>query len=206
MLKAAFAGFVITVSGFSNAGFITFNDRVAFDAYVGTTVVDDLESVGTSLGGTRKTVDSGDFSWTMQDYNCEDGNGCSAQFGSSGYNGPMMQSAGDDFIWTYTDGMFMFASGISSFGIQFGAVDGFSSITLNGLNSGSQAVGSFFGIASDDNTTFTSVTYSKSRRYGAFDDVTYSRTNQMSVSASEPATLAILALGLFGLGARRFKK
>jgi hypothetical protein len=87
----------------------------------------------------------------------------------------MKQTAGDDFIWTQTNGRFNFSSGIAAFGMQFGSASAAtSSVTLNGFNSGNQVGGSFFGIISMDNTTFTHVSYAKSLNHGALDDVTYS--------------------------------
>ncbi|TWX48097.1 PEP-CTERM sorting domain-containing protein [Colwellia hornerae] len=204
-LKAALVSTILVVSSFANAGLITFNDRASFEAYIGGEITDNLESAGTSRGSSTHTVGSNDFSWTMNDYNCEDGDGCSASFGGTTNNSPMMQSADDDFIWTYNNGAFNFTSGISSFGLQFGSHYGNSAVTLNGMNSGIQVSGSFFGIASDDNSLFNSVSYAKSLSYGSFDDVTYSRSNQ-SRDVPEPSTLAIFALGMIGLASRRFKK
>ena len=200
-LKAAIVSLVLSVSSFANAGLITFNDIAAFDAYTGGGVVDDLESSDWS-----KTVSSGDFAWTMNDYHCENGQGCGATFGETSSNSAMMQSAIDDFIWTYNDGDFVFKAGIASFGMQFGAYYGNSAVTLNGQNSGVQASGSFFGIASDDNTLFTNVSYAKSLSYGSFDDISYTRSNQSVAPVPEPSTLAIFALGMMGLASRRFKK
>jgi hypothetical protein len=204
-VQAALVSTVFAISSFANAGLITFNDKAAFVAYTGGGIVDDLESAGSSTGGSTHTTASNDFSWTMSDYNCENGSGCNATYGGTVNNSLMMQSAGDDFIWTYDNGSFVFAAGIASFGVQFGSYYGNSAVTLNGQSSGVQASGSFFGIASDDNTLFTNVSYAKSLTYGSFDDVSYSRSNQ-SNSVPEPSTLAIFALGMIGLASRRFKK
>ena len=203
--QAVLVSIAFAISSFANAGLITFNDKALFDAYTGGGVVDDMESAGSSTGSSTHTTATNDFSWTMSDYNCENGYGCSATFGGTTGNSLMMQSAGDDFIWTYGNGNFVFSSGITSFGIQFGSYYGNSEITLNGLSSGVQASGSFFGIASDDNATFTNVAYTKSLVYGSFDDVSYSRSNIIA-SVPEPSTLAIFALGMIGLASRRFKK
>ncbi|MFT4938920.1 MAG: hypothetical protein ACI88A_001952 [Paraglaciecola sp.] len=201
-IQVVLACTVFAISSFANAGLITFNDKAAFDAYTGGGVVDDLESSDWS-----NTVLSGDFAWTMSDYHCENGQGCGATFGgTNGANDEMMQSTADDFIWTYNDGDFVFTAGIASFGIQFGSYLGNSAVTLNGQSSGVQASGSFFGIASDDNTLFTNVSYAKSLYYGSFDDVSYSRSNQSVADVPEPSTLAIFALGMIGLASRRFKK
>jgi len=200
-LKVTVIGLFLAISSVAhvaNARLLTFTDKATFDAYTGGGVVDDLESAD-----SNGTVISGDFYWTMIDYNCRDGSGCHAT--SSGNRG-MMQSDDDDFIWTYDDGEFVFAEGIASFGIQFGSYYGGSAVILNGQSSGVQASGSFFGIASDDNTLFTNVLYAKSHVYGSFDDVTYSRSNQSVPSVSEPSTLAIFALSVIGLTSRRFKK
>jgi len=208
-LKVQFLSAILLASGLANAGLISFNDRVSFDLYTGGGVVDDLESVeSASIHQSRKTVDSADFSWTMSDYNCENGVGCNASYLGTTPNSGMMESELDDFIWTYGNGNFNFASGITSFGFQFGSYNGDSSVTLNGLSSGTQTSGAFFGIASDDNSTFTTVAYTKSNTYGSFDDVSYTRSNQgqPQMSVPEPSTLAIFALGMMGLASRRFKK
>ncbi len=206
-LKTALVSTIIVVSSFANAGIITFNDRASYDAYTGGGIIDDMESASTRAGSSLHTVASGDFSWTMSDYNCENGSGCGATFGGTVNNSLMMQSAGDDFIWTYNNGSFNFASGISSFGLQFGSHRGDSAVILNGFGSGTQVSGSFFGLATDDNSIFYTVLYAKSNGYGSFDDVTYSRSNQLVPSdVPEPSTLAIFALGMIGLASRRFKK
>jgi hypothetical protein len=204
-LKLMSALLLMGASSMASAEWITFTDRAAFESYVGTFTIDDLESVASATGETRKTVDSGDFSWTMRDYNCENGLGCGATYGSDTSNGPMMESEEDDFIWTYDNGTFVFNEGISAFGMQYGSVNGPSSITLNGFNSGVNPTGSFFGIASNSNELITNIAYVKSGSYSAFDEVTYKNSRSTTTSSPVPisGSLSILLLGLFGLSRKK---
>ncbi len=113
---------------------------------------------------------------------------------------------------------FNFASAITSFGIAIGGAGDVASITLNALlSSGDSAValnnysGSFdvfgpnrqyFGLISD--TPFTSITFSPSNSGDGifFDSMSYGR----GTTVPEPATIAILGLGLAGLAALRRRR
>ena len=72
MLKAALAGLVLSVSGFANAGLITFTDRALYEAYINGAVMDDFLDVTDGSGSTG--IRSG-YSWNMSDFGCASGTG-----------------------------------------------------------------------------------------------------------------------------------
>jgi hypothetical protein len=222
-LKTSLAASILAASCFvnvANADMVLFYDRADFEAYVSNVIVDDMETVASGYSIPTKTTDSGDFSWTMVSSNCENGSGC-ASSGSEAYLGSLMDSATDDFIATQGDGVFNFTQAITSFGFQFSrnnnqsTTTGSTKVTLNGYISAVIQNGSFFGIASDDGTAFTSVTYDAFNQNSGFDDVSYSLStasqtdggsNVGASDVSSPSALAFFALGLMGFASRLFKK
>ncbi len=194
MLKAAVAGLVLSVSGFANAGLITFDNRIDFQNYVSSFQLDDLASV--TKGGSSSGQDRGDYSWNMNSYGCQTTGDCgdnsSVGFVTGGY------------VWTYGSGAFTFDNAINAFGIDYTYRYGNDDrITLNGLASQTSPTGGFFGIV-DTTSTFTTVNYTAQGSGSLFDNVTYGSASVETVP--EPTTLAIFALSLMGLAARRFKK
>lgn len=198
MLKAAFAGLVLTVSGFTNATIILdFDDYESF--YLG----------GTTYSNTFSTYQGFDF------YNS---NGNGNRYGP-GNNGS---------AWAYLNGhggnTFIELSGGGNFSFNSLYTRAFSSYTgtmglvgyLDGNLVASQGFGasSTYTLVSALDSGFTNIDRLGLLFYGGegyrsvyhryIDDL--SLTIAGSNSIPEPSTLAILALGLFGLGARRFKK
>ncbi|MDT0628755.1 hypothetical protein [Alteromonas sp. W364] len=186
--------FVITsgllLTGLSQAAIITFNDRAAFETYVGASTTDDLN---TNLSGSGLDLSNADYSWTMSDYACTDSAGCNL-YGS----GNPFVSGSNDWVWTYGSGSFNFNFNVTAFGLDyanpFNTTDG--SVGLNGFNSGTNTNGSFFGIATDDNTFLgSSISYTQFTQFQAFDNVIYSSNpNGQFEVASAPGVL-----GLFGI-------
>jgi hypothetical protein len=194
MLKVAVAGLVLSVSGFANAGLISFDNRIDFQNYVSSFQLDDLTSV--TQGVSSLGQDRGDYSWNMSSYGCQTTGDCgdnsSEGFVTGGY------------VWTYGDGAFTFDNAINAFGIDYTYRNGTNDrITLNGLASQTSPTGGFFGIV-DTTSTFTTVNYTARGSSSLFDNVTYGSESVETVP--EPTTLATFALGLMGLAARRFKK
>ncbi|MEQ3657739.1 MAG: hypothetical protein ABNH21_02155 [Glaciecola sp.] len=184
--------FVITsgllLTGLSQAAIITFNDRAAFETYVGASTTDDLN---TNLSGSGLDLSNADYSWTMSDYACADSAGCSSS-GNPFING------NNDWVWTYSSGVFNFNFNITAFGLDYGHPNGATqgNVGLFGFDSGTNANGSFFGVATDDGTFLgSSISYAQNTSFQAFDNVIYSSNpNGQFEVASAPGVL-----GLFGI-------
>lgn len=100
-----------------------------------------------------------------------------------------------------------FGSGINALSFSFGAFYD-AEITLEILLSNGDAFSvsapsaayGFFGITTD--TLFSSLTFTSDNPYNAFDDVSFGTANPVP----EPGTLALLGIGLFGMGLARRRK
>lgn len=198
-IKKAFSAILLSTFTLSaSAGVITFNDRDLFESYVGTSVVDDLE---TDPGSSVSDLSNDDYSWTMSDYACVNSSGCSY----SGFN--PFDDGSNDWVWTYGSGTFNMNFEVTAFGLDYANPYNSDSgaVGLEGFESGSNINGSFFGIATDDGSTLTSIAYLQYGAYQAFDNVTYSITEN-GVGVPEPHTLAIFSLLLMGANLRRKKK
>jgi len=199
LVKTLFCLSFLCVSSVSSAAIITFDDRAAFESYIGAFTVDNLDGItqGASNSGVRD-----DYRWSMTDYGCVDSIGC-----TYGSDNPFT-SPGNDWVWTYGSGTFIMDIGVSAFGLDY--VDPYfttsAQVGLAGFNSGINPNGSFFGIATTDGSLLYNINYTQFSTYQGFDNVTYSTTpNGMKVP--EPSTLALFSLALMGLGfsARRRK-
>lgn len=203
-LMAYLASLVLSISclvNVANAGLIAFNDRISFENYLSGISVDNLTTMNSQGGVVSETF--ADFTVTGRMYECLNGSGCQATL-------PYNNMAGD-YMWTYNTVNFGFTNAIVGFGIDFNsftAINFGSSFiaTLNGISSLSSKTGGFFGIASDNGTTFSNVSFAKNLSFGLFDNVTYASALAQPSSVPEPSTLAIFALGFIGLVSRRFKK
>ena len=174
------------------ASIITFNDRVLFEQFVAEFVIDDLE--GLSQGTTGRVRP--DFSWTMSDYGCPNSSGC------NGYGaGNPFVSGGNDWVWLYNSGNFNFNFGISAFGFDY--ADPYfasaSNVGLQGFESGLNANGSFFGIATTDGSLLTTISYQQFSIFQGIDNVTFSTTANNALQVSAPATFSLFMLALAGI-------
>lgn len=178
------------VTANANASVITYTDRAAFESAAGSYTVDNLNDVS---DGTKPTgLDRGAYSFTMESFGCSSG---PSQCGDNVVDGFFYPA----YVWTYGGGSFNFTSAIHAFGLDYGNYSSSTaSVTLNGYSS-SVSNGGFFGIIDSD--AFTSATYAAQGSGSLFDNVTYSA--QQASQIPEPGSLALVALGLAGLAARR---
>ena len=187
----------------ASASIITFNDRTAFENYVGSYTLDDLNTDAALDPGAD--LSNSDYSWSMSDYACVDSSGCDLYTSIN----PFVNGS-NDWVWTYGSGNFEMSFGVTAFGLDY--ADPYDSNTaqigLHGFNSGINSNGSFFGIATDDGSKLTSISYQQYSAYQSFDNVIYSSRpseNNNLTTVPEPATLALFGLGLaaFGIAKRK---
>jgi len=189
---------VISMGAF--ASIITFDDRTAYENYVNTYTVDTLN---TAYGNSYSDLSNSDYSWTMPDYACVNSWGCNGY----GVNNPFV-SYSNDWVWTYSSGEFNLNLAVTAFGLDYSNpyYTSTAQVGLNGLNSGVNPNGSFFGIATDDGTTFSSINYTQFSYFQAFDNITYSTTSNGSVSVPEPATFGFFLFALLTFGILKQRK
>jgi len=216
MLKAALAGLVLSVSGFSNATLITFNDAALFEAAAGTLNTEDFSSEAVEYSTANYSGVFGGF--TLTSLSNGDNNGILNSLIASSGAGDVSNGIGffgqNFYGWGNNDGglgpqsNFSFSSSISAFGFDYFNADFSDSynITVNGsvLNTIATNSNGFFGvIAVGENITSAIITNLTTGGYvgaAGLDNV------RVSVQVPEPSTLAIFALGIMGLASRRFKK
>ena len=177
----------------ANADIITFDDRTAFESFVGSFTVDTLEDI--VQGSSLLNNDRPDYDFTMSQYGCYTVSDCSDN-----------SADGMDFryIWTYETGNFIFDNAINAFGLDFGQYANDQAQVILGGNASSVVTGGgFFGFV-DTDSSFTSVSYDTltGGNYSLFDNVTYGT----ATSVPEPGTLALFGIGLAGMGFMRRRK
>ena len=193
----------------AQADVITFDSEAAFLAATGSLAFESFETA-TSSSATQVDFTGGSFSCTGTSF-------CPGFFGISG---AFAQDGSTSVFYASPDeATFTFDTAINTFGIFIGGAGDVANITLTALLSNGDSAtvldnysGSFdvfgdnsqyFGIISD--MLFTSITFSPNNSGDGifFDSMSYGST---STSVPEPGTLALLGIGLFGMGMARRRK
>lgn len=204
-MKQSVVALFVVLSWFSSfathAGIITFTDRALFQSYINDFVLDEFNEITLA---TSYDISRTGYNWTMPGYGCVNSFGCN-YYGSAN---PFL-SPGNSWIWTQGSGQFNFDFAITAFGFDY--VNPFyasnAQLGLNGLLSGMQPNGSFFGIATTDGSYLPGVIYQQKSPYMGFDNLTYSTTaNGESTQIPEPWPLALLAVGLLLLARHSRRK
>ncbi len=188
MLKAAVAGLVLAVSGFANAGLITFDDHA-----VGSIITDQYLSDGVVFSGWENGVE----------VNLTTSNVYSPTYGI--YLGN--SDSGTAFPGNRWDEIRMdFISGVDNLSFKLYS-HGSNSITFNAYDISNAIIETIVMSSgpwgnvnfSSTNITRVSALQPDDNWYWAMDEVSFSPT----ASVPEPSTLAIFALGIMGLASRR---
>ena len=135
-LLCALAGLALVTAN-ASAGVITYTNRAAFEAAVGSFTTDNLDNV--QQGSLPAGLNRGNYAFTMNSYGCVGGPGECGDNQIDGFFYPA-------YIWTYGSGSFNFTSPIYAFGLNYGDYErSTASVTLNGYTA-STTNGGFFGI------------------------------------------------------------
>ncbi|MCJ8322071.1 MAG: PEP-CTERM sorting domain-containing protein [Colwellia sp.] len=211
MLKAAVAGLVLSVSGFANAGLITseistpdsiidfsqfgsFNftsGPIEIGSLVGESILWSSTNNGSVIGNGGYGLDSNGRWDNMNGYI-----GLNTSSGSMSIDfsdGPIQEFS---LLANYAPGFgefFLEAYGLGGILLESYNISSLAAIVTNTNNTGE-----YRGISRMDNDIYS---IRLSNAYVVADNLSFSR-----VEVPEPTTLAIFALGLMGLAARRFKK
>lgn len=187
MLKAAFAGLILSVSGFANAGLIDVD-------FNGT-----IDGSGASIGGVASPLNSA-FTLSLS---LDDTLAPAGTYGVSSIS--FKTSVGTyDTISTWGSLQSTQNGGLISLLYNF-EVNATGEHFLMNLNSLTNA--SFDNIQSWNNTTFSGdiIVRGVDNAANHLSGI-HPYGNTLTASVPEPSTLAIFALGVMGLAARRFKK
>lgn len=195
-MKFATTAFALLLaSGLAQADVLTFTDRAAFQAAVADYQVDDLNDLRDGQGRDASIQRDG-YSINIQSYGCASGPGQCGDNSAQGFFYPA-------YLWTYNAGNFKFDRAINAFGLDFGRyLHSQTAVVLNG-HSYAATNGGFFGII-DTASTFTSVSYAGNGSGSLLDNVTFGTTQATDVP--EPASIALFAAALAGLGLSRRRK
>jgi hypothetical protein len=190
MFKQVSLGLVAIVASLNtHASVLTFSDRAAFEAAVGAYTVDNLDDL---TDGPFTSRNRSDYTININSFGCNSGPGQCGDNSAQGFVYPA-------YVWTYAGGSFQFNVAINAFGLDFGHYSSSNAaVTLNG-EPYARTGGGFFGIIDTDNT-FTTVTYDTNGSGSLFDNVTYGVSG---AEVPEPSSLALLAIAMAGMGARR---
>ncbi|MBU2871873.1 hypothetical protein [Colwellia sp. E2M01] len=202
-LNTLLIGFTLAMSGIvnvANAGLIAFNDRATFESYLSGVVTDDLSSIG-SVAEYSDSETLNDFTISGDMYRCHSDDVCYGPY----------NNLTAEYLWVDGSANFSFNTGIVGFGFDFDADDSkaygnFLVANLNGLTSTATNTGGFFGIVSDDGSTFSDINFTPDLASAVFDNVTYATALAQPIAVSTPAAFIILVLSMMGLIARKLKK
>jgi hypothetical protein len=193
MLKAAVAGLVLSVSGFANAGLITFNPSGTSTVSQGTDLFWDMLSDNTSTSSLGAV---GGFNLTGHEdfhFNTSTSDMVNIGTGTGGYLfnlGEMIGSSSNwsniaDYVGTtdYSGIMNLGDSGIFGLSFQLAGQTHYGWVNIS-ENSGTQSI----------------------LGWGYESIAGQALAAGVTTSVPEPSTLAIFALGIMGLASRKFKK
>lgn len=202
MLKAAFAGLVLSVSGFANAGLITTSTDSALNGADILTFDSELDGLFTSR------VFNGEVTISTTGSSLRLDSGFSGTYGMQ--NKSIKNQQGQNYILD-------FSTTISAFGWDWGAADR-SGWVISLFDINTQLISSynipaqtsangyadFYG-ATGMNISRVTMANLNSGDYAMMDNLHYVKSTSIE-QVPEPSTLAIFALGIMGLASRRFKK
>lgn len=213
MLKAAFAGLVLSVSGFANAGLITselitpdntvdFSQFGAFNFTNGPIEIGALvgESIIWSSTNNSSVIGNGAYGLASNG-SWNDMNG---YIGLNTGNGSMFISFADgpihefSLLTNYAPGNGQFI--LEAFGFDNVLLESYDITALAPIVTNTNNTGASRGISRENNDIYS---IRLSNAYVVADNLSF---NRLSQEVPEPSTLAIFALGIMGLASRKFKK
>jgi hypothetical protein len=202
MLKMAFAGLALGISGFANAALISVATQAEFDVAGDIAQVTNWDSYGSGFERVASPFLVGNLTFIAGGSNViggiSDYRFARSLFSDNNILGTTMNIANTFNLLAFNAGNFLL-NGNALFEITTN-VSSYSFIrNVNSYASGGTL--SFFGIQATGGEYFTSLSWSGDNATGLTDI-------QLGTAAEvpEPSTLAIFALGLMGLASRRFMK